>query len=94
MPPEVLTTDSIILSDLRIGTESHLPLAHYERMFDTVNRGYELENWRRSIVMLPPGSQALSREDAVALIAELQETGRRLRALRDALRQVMAGDSD
>jgi hypothetical protein len=57
-----------------------------------MHRAIELENLRRSIVMLPPGSQALSREDAVALIAELQETGRRLRALRDALRQVMAED--
>jgi hypothetical protein len=72
--------------------ERQLRLKSYERMFPSVDRAYELENLRRSIVMLPPGSQALSREDAVALIAELQETGRRLRALRAALRQVMAGD--
>jgi len=61
-------------------------------MFPSMDRSYELENCRRSLVMLPPDSQALSREDAVALIAELQETGRRLRALRNALRQVMATD--
>ena len=42
-------------------------------MFDPMDRFYELENWRRSLVMLPPGSLALDREDAVALIAELQE---------------------
>ena len=59
-----------------------------------MDRAYELENWRRSIVMLPPGSHALDREDAVALIAELQESERRLRALRDALRQVMADSGD
>ena len=59
-------------------------------MFDLVDRAYELENWRRSIVMLPPGSQALNREEAVALIAELQEAEGRLRVVRDALGQVMA----
>jgi hypothetical protein len=57
-----------------------------------VDRYYELEDWRRSIVMLPPGSQALDREDAVALIAELQESERRLRGLRDALRGLLDED--
>lgn len=47
-----------------------------------MDRYYELEGWRRSIVMLPPGSQALDREEAVRLIAELQEAPRSLRALR------------
>ncbi len=47
-----------------------------------MDRFYELENWRRSLVMLPPGSLALDREDAVALIAELQEAEGRLRGLR------------
>jgi hypothetical protein len=59
-------------------------------MFDAMARVRELENLRRSIIMLPAGSQALSREDAVALIAELQETLRRRRALHDALCEVMA----
>jgi hypothetical protein len=44
-----------------------------------MDRYYELEDWRRSIVMLPPGSAALDREEAVRLIAELQDA---LRALR------------
>jgi hypothetical protein len=60
-------------------------------MFDTVDRYYELEDWRQSIVMLPPGSPALDREDAVRLIAELQEA---LRALRDALRQPGTGECE
>lgn len=67
-----------------------LRLARYERMFGPVARSQELEDLRRSIVMLPPGSQALSREDAVALIAELQEALRRRRALHNALCEVMA----
>jgi hypothetical protein len=53
------------------------------------NRAIELEDWRRSIVTLPPGSHALDREHAVALIAELQESERRLRGLRDALRELL-----
>jgi hypothetical protein len=45
---------------------------------------------RRSIAMLQPGTKAnLSREDAMRLIAELQDVERRLRALRVALRDVM-----
>jgi len=59
-----------------------------------MDRYYELENWRRSIVMLPPGSPALGREDAAALVAELQEALRRLRALRDALRRVRLESGD
>jgi hypothetical protein len=69
-------------------------LGSTELVFDIMHRAIELENLRRSIVTLPSGSQALSREDAVALIAELQETGRRLRALRDALRQLVADIGD
>jgi hypothetical protein len=58
-------------------------------MFDSMDRFHELENWRRSLVMLPPGSLALDREDAVALIAELQEAEGRLRGLRDALKMLL-----
>jgi hypothetical protein len=60
-------------------------------MFDVMDRYYELEDWRRSIVMLPPGSAALDREEAVRLIAELQEA---LRSLRNASRQPSAEDGD
>jgi hypothetical protein len=59
-----------------------------------MNRFYELENWRRSLVMLPPGSLALDREDAVALIAELQEAEGQLRGLRDALKLLLPMDGD
>ena len=41
---------------------------------------------RRSIAMFQPGTKALSREDAMRLIAELQDVERRMRALREALR--------
>ncbi len=44
-----------------------------------VDRYYELEDWRLSLVMLPPGSAALNREEAVRLISELQEALRVLR---------------
>jgi hypothetical protein len=54
-----------------------------------MNRYHELENWRRSLVMLPPGSLALDREDAVALIAELQEAEGQLRGLRQALKLLL-----
>ena len=59
-----------------------------------MDRFHELENWRRSLVMLPPGSLALDREDAVALIAELQEAEGRLRGLRDALRLLLPMEGD
>jgi hypothetical protein len=36
----------------------------------------DLERRRRSIVMLPPGTPALVREDAMALLAELIELRR------------------
>ena len=60
----------------------------------SMHRAIELETLRRSILLLAPGSMAMTREDAVGLIAELQETGQRLEALRDALRQAMAESGD
>ena len=55
-----------------------------------MDRLYELENLRRSLAMLPPGTKAaLDREEAMALLAELQEVERRLRNLRNALRVVI-----
>jgi HPt (histidine-containing phosphotransfer) domain-containing protein len=54
-------------------------------MFVTMDRYYELEDQRRSLVMLPPGSPSgLSREDAVNLIRELQDSLRIVAALRAA----------
>jgi len=49
----------------------------------------ELEFLRRSIAMSPPKSAALDREEAMRVLAELQELGAKLKALRDALRSVM-----
>jgi hypothetical protein len=51
-----------------------------------VDRYQELEGLRRSLAMLPPGTQALDREDAMRLLSELQEVECRLRNLRDGLR--------
>lgn len=54
-----------------------------------MDRSSELESWRRSIAMANPRSPALDREEAMKLLAELQEAERRLRRLRDALRQLL-----
>jgi hypothetical protein len=47
-----------------------------------MDRYHELEDWRRSLVMLPPRSPGLDREDAVNLIRELQDALRTVAALR------------
>ena len=49
-----------------------------KRMFVSVDRFHELEDLRRSLAMLPPGSNGLSREEAMALASELQEQIARL----------------
>ena len=54
-----------------------------------VDRLHELERMRRSIAMLQPGAKALSREDAMRLISELEDVERRMRDLRRALRAVL-----
>jgi hypothetical protein len=54
-------------------------------MFGFMDRLYELESMRRSIAMLQPGVKALSREEAMRLIAELQDVERRLRRLKTGL---------
>ena len=54
-----------------------------------MDRYHELEDLRRSLAMLPPGTKApLDREQAMGLLAELQQVEGRLRSLRDALRGV------
>lgn len=55
------------------------------------SRGCEdLERQRRSMAMLTPGQPAgLSREDAVELLAELQQARRRLDQLEDGLRRLL-----
>ena len=49
----------------------------------------ELESWRRSIAKVDPHSPALDREEAMALLRELQDMERRLRVLRDRLRRLL-----
>lgn len=56
-----------------------------------VDRRYELEIMRRSLAMLSPGVQALSREDAIALVEELTGVQDQLERLRDGLRRLIDG---
>jgi hypothetical protein len=60
-------------------------------MFAVMDRRYyDIENLRRSIAMLRPGTPAgLSREDAMALLAELEEVKVRPERLRDGLRRLV-----
>jgi hypothetical protein len=44
---------------------------------------------RRSIAMLQPGTKALSREDAMKLIAELQDLEVRLKRLKVGLQRLV-----
>ncbi len=59
-----------------------------------VDRSFELENWRRSIAMLPPQSAALDREEAMRLLAELHDLEGRIKRLRDGLRGLLEADED
>jgi len=54
-----------------------------------VDRRSELENMRRSIAMLNPKASALDREQAMALLRELQEVEWRLRTLQDGLQKLL-----
>jgi len=54
-----------------------------------MDRLSELESMRRSIAMLNPRAAALDREEAIAVIAELQDVERRLGTLRDGLRRLL-----
>ena len=54
-----------------------------------MDRLSELESLRRSIAMLNPRAAALDREEAMALIREVQEVERRLWRLRYELRRVL-----
>jgi len=61
-------------------------------MFPSVARSHELEDLRRSIAMLQPRTKVLTREEAMALIAELQEAMGRLNRLREDLNELLASD--
>jgi hypothetical protein len=54
-----------------------------------LERRYDLENLRRSLIMLSPGTQALSREAALRLLEELTEVQETLDRLRSGLRRLL-----
>jgi hypothetical protein len=60
-----------------------------EHMFVEMDRFHELENLRRSLAMLPPGSSGLDREESMRLVAELQLLERRMDSLREKLTQAL-----
>jgi hypothetical protein len=55
-----------------------------------VERRYELEMMWRSLAMLTPGVQALTREDALRLVEELAQVQAQLDRLREGLRTLLA----
>lgn len=71
------------------GAEAGLRRLAGERMFVSVERFHELENLRRSLAMLPPGSAGLNREDAMRVIAECQALELRLQRLKDELQRLV-----
>lgn len=54
-----------------------------------MDRRYELETLRRSLAMLSPEMMALSREEAVRLVEELQQVWEQVDRLRDGLRKLL-----
>jgi len=59
-----------------------------------MDRNSELELWRRSLAMAPPGSPALDREEAMRLIVELQQLALRLGRLRRRIETALSEDED
>jgi predicted nucleic acid-binding Zn-ribbon protein len=59
-------------------------------MFPSMDHFSELESMRRSIAMLNPcTARVLDREEAMALLQELQDVQRRLWSLRHELRKLL-----
>ena len=54
------------------------------------DRDHEIEHLRRSLAMLPAGSDALKREEAMALLGRLRDVTARLRRVEDGLRALIA----
>ena len=70
------------------------PLDSVERMFESVevDRRSEIEILRRSIAMLQPGARdAMDRENALRVLADLQDVTGRLEDLKRRLRD-LAGE--
>jgi hypothetical protein len=53
---------------------------------------HEIEHLRRSLAMLPAGSEALKREDAMALLGRLRDVTARLRRVEEGLRALVADE--
>ncbi len=52
----------------------------------TFDSDHEIEHYRRSVAMLPAGSDALKREEAMAVLGRLRDVTARLRRVEEALR--------
>jgi len=56
---------------------------------------HEIEHLRRSLAMLPAGSDALKREEAMALLGRLRDVTARLRRVEEGLRSLLSdGEGD
>ncbi|MEM9520429.1 MAG: hypothetical protein AAGA37_14000 [Actinomycetota bacterium] len=55
---------------------------------------HEIEHFRRSLAMLPAGAQALTREDAMALLGQLRDATARLRRIEAGLQQLIETEFD
>lgn len=55
---------------------------------------HEIEHFRRSLAMLPAGSHALTREDAMALLGRLRDTTARLRRVEAGLQHLIEAEFD
>ena len=51
---------------------------------------HEIEHLRRSLAMLPAGSDALKREEAMALLGRLRDVTARLRRAEEGLRSLLS----
>jgi len=56
------------------------------------DRDHEIEHLRRSLAMLPAGSDALKREEAMALLGRLRDVTARLRRVEEGLRSLLSDD--
>jgi len=56
------------------------------------DRDHEIEHLRRSLAMLPAGSDALKREEAMALLGRLRDVTARLRRVEDGLRALITDE--
>lgn len=53
------------------------------------DRDHEIEHFRRSLAMLPAGSDALTREEAMDLLGRLRDTTARLRRIETGLQEMI-----